>query len=248
MSHSPECNDLPRHVAIIMDGNGRWAQARGLPRIEGHQRGYQSVRAVVECAGEMGIEVLTLWMFSSDNWKRPREEVDALMMLFEEGLNREIDELDQRSVAVRHLGRKEGLPPSLQAALAAAQERTRNNTGLVLCFAINYGGREEIADAVKRLADDVLARRLSPDQVDEEHITSRLYFSDLPDVDLLIRTGGDCRISNFLLWEMAYSELYLSPVMWPDFGAEEFKQAVEDYGRRERRFGGVPAASRGDLG
>jgi len=232
-------DNLPRHIAIIMDGNGRWAQKRHLPRTEGHKAAVQSVRDVVEICGEIGIEVLTLYSFSTENWKRPRSEIRVLMAILREQLRRERERLNRNNVQVRAIGDVEVLPPSVLRELEKTIEQTKDNTGLKLVLALNYGGRKEITRAVKMIADEVKSGRLSPDEIDEDLISSHLYTCDLPDPDLLIRTSGEMRVSNFLLWQIAYTELYITPVLWPDFRKRHLLEAVIDYQKRERRFGGI---------
>jgi undecaprenyl diphosphate synthase len=234
---------IPRHLAIIMDGNGRWARQRGLPRLEGHRRAEQAVREVVEAAGESGIGHLTLYTFSAENWRRPEEEVRALMRLIEFVAGKEIGKLHEKGVRLRILGRMDELPVSLQEELRRDVLLTRNNTGLNLNLALNYGGRAEIVDAARRLAARVAAGQLQPEEITETAFAAELYCPELPDPDLLIRTGGDLRISNFLLWQCAYSEIWVTPTLWPDFGRAELGRALHDYQARERRFGGVPLSS-----
>lgn len=230
---------LPRHIAVIMDGNGRWATQRGLPRIMGHQAGSESVRRVVEGCRLLGIEILTLYTFSVENWRRPADEVQALMHLIETVIRREIDALDEAGVRVEVLGRVHELPPSLQEELRRDVERTRHNKDLILNLAINYGGRAEIVDAARTLARAVKEGRLDPDAIDEETFARALYTRSLPDPDLLIRTAGEQRISNFLLWQIAYTELWVTDIPWPDFGQRELFQAVADFQHRQRKFGGL---------
>ena len=230
---------LPRHVAVIMDGNGRWARSQGRPRLEGHRASRQSVRETVRACRELGIGFLTLYTFSAENWGRPPAEVAALMTLIEETLKAEIAELHENRVAVIHLGARDGLPASLLVAMDGAAELTRHNTGLKLYLAINYGGRQEIAAAAAALAREVMAGRLSLEEITEENLRKRLYRPELPDPDLLVRTGGDLRISNYLLWQMAYTEIYVTPVLWPDFRKLHLLEALLDYQGRQRRFGGV---------
>lgn len=229
----------PRHVAIIMDGNGRWARARGLPRVMGHRAGIRSVRAVVEAAREQGIEVLTLYCFSVENWKRAREEVDTLMRLLDEYLRRELPTLLKNHVGLHVIGRVDGLPPTVQEHLRAVMAKTRPGAKMILNLALNYGGRAEILEAVRRVAAEVQAGTLHPAQIDEALFSRYLYTDGLPDPDLLIRTSGELRISNFLLWQISYTELYITPTCWPDFGKPEFLAALAEYQRRERRFGGA---------
>ena len=228
---------LPRHIAIIMDGNGRWARRRHRPRISGHQAAPKSVRAVIEAAAELGVRALTLYTFSAENWQRPRKEVTALMGLIERNLRRELAELKTKGVRVRHLGRKEELPSSLRRVLAQAEEATAGNTRLQVNLAINYGARREIAQAAASLARAAQAGKLSPDEIDEEAFSQALYLKEMEDPDLLIRTGGEMRVSNFLLWQIAYAEIWVTPVLWPDFRRIHLLQALVDYQRRKRRFG-----------
>ena len=233
---------LPRHVAIIMDGNGRWARARGLPRVMGHRAGIRSVRSVVETARKLGIEALTLYCFSVENWKRSRDEVEMLMRLLDDYLGRELPTLLKNQVGLNVIGRMEGLPTKIQAHLKGVILKTRPQARMILNLALNYGGRTEILDAVQRVALDVQAGRLDPKAIDEATFSRYLYTDGLPDPDLLIRTSGELRISNFLLWQISYTELYITPTLWPDFGREEFLQALAEYQRRERRFGGETEA------
>lgn len=230
---------IPAHVAIIMDGNGRWAKARRLPRIMGHREGMKSVRAVVETARKVGIKVLTLYAFSKENWQRPKEEVSFLMRLLAEYLQKEVDELHEKDIQIRAIGELELLPQEVQGLLREAMEKTRKNQGLILNLALSYGGRAEIVQAARALARACLAGRLRPEEIDEKLFSSYLYTHDLPDPDLLIRTSGELRLSNFLLYQCAYTELYFTPVLWPDFREKEFLEALKDYQRRERRFGKI---------
>jgi undecaprenyl diphosphate synthase len=232
---------IPRHIAIIMDGNGRWARRRGQPRIEGHRQGDTSVGEMIEACRDWGVEYLTLYTFSAENWRRSAEEVQALMLLIELVARREIDTLDQKDVRIHVQGRMDELPDSLREELERDCARTRDNQGLNLVLAINYGGRREIVDAARQLARQVSEGSLRPDEIDEERFSDALYLSGLPDPDLLIRTGGEMRISNFLLWEIAYSELYVTPVLWPDFRRDHLAEAIREFQHRERRFGAVPA-------
>ena len=230
---------LPEHVAIIMDGNGRWAQRRGLARVEGHRAGVERVDEIVEAASRIGIKYLSLFAFSTENWNRPKEEVDFLMELFALYLDAKREKLLSGNVRLNVMGRVWELPEKVQKKVAEVEEATRSCTGLVLNLAVNYGGRGEIVDAAKRIAEAVLAGRIGPDRLTEELFSSYLYDTWIPDVDLLIRTGGELRISNFLLWRLAYAELYFTPVLWPDFTEDEFRRAIEDFTRRERRFGAL---------
>jgi len=230
---------LPRHVAIIMDGNGRWAKQRGLPRIMGHRAGQKSVHAVVKAASDLGVQFLTLYTFSAENWRRPSEEIEALMELIAAALREELRELEAENVQVRAMGRVEGLPKPVRDEFAAAYERTRNNDGLKLNIAVNYSGRWEIVDAVKRLAERVAKGELAPEAIDEASFASALYRPEVPDPELLIRTSGENRISNYLLWQIAYSEIYVTPTLWPDFRGIHLLEAIVDYQKRERRFGAI---------
>ncbi len=230
---------IPAHVAVIMDGNGRWAKMRSLPRIAGHRAGMKTVKEIVKAADEIGIKYMTMYAFSTENWKRPREEVDFLMKLPQEFLSTELDELVERNVRICMVGSKEELPSHTLQALELAEERTRNNSGLQLNFALNYGSRKEIVRAVAEIAARVQAGELTPEQVDEEAINRYLYTSDIPDPDLLIRTSGEIRLSNFMLWQLAYTELWFTDVLWPDFSREHFYQAIAEYQGRARRYGAV---------
>ncbi|BAS27527.1 isoprenyl transferase [Limnochorda pilosa] len=230
---------LPRHVAIIMDGNGRWAQQRGLLREAGHERGTEALRRVVRACVERGIPYLTVYAFSTENWERPRREVAALMRLLDRVLVREVDELAARGVRVQVLGRRDGLSRALLHRIERACRRTEANGALVLSVAWNYGGRAEIVDAARALAREVAAGRLEPEAIDEALFAGRLYSAGIPDPDLVIRTGGEYRISNFLLWQVAYAELWVTPVLWPDFTEEHLDAALDAYRRRSRRFGRV---------
>jgi undecaprenyl diphosphate synthase len=232
---------VPRHVAIIMDGNGRWARDRMLPRPLGHRSGMKSVREVVEGAIEVGLEVLSLFAFSQENWQRPAGEVSALMSLLEEYIQREADELDRQGVQVRMLGELERLTPAAAAAVDRVMKQTAHNTKLRLNLFISYGARAEIVRAARLLAAEVAAGSRKPQEIDEEAIASKLFTADCPDPDLLIRTSGEQRISNFLLWQVAYTELYISSVLWPDFRRRELYGAILDYQNRDRRFGRVSA-------
>jgi len=230
---------LPKHVAIIMDGNGRWAQKRKKPRIEGHRSAMSSVHAVVETCGELGIEVLTLYAFSTENWKRPRIEVNALMLLLREQLRKEIDELNEKNVQLRVIGHIDRLPKRVLGELKNSIERTKNNTGLILNLAISYGSRLEIVQAAQRIAQDAKEGKIDIEEIGEEQFSNYLYTAGLPDPDLLIRPGGEMRISNFLLWQLAYAELYVTPTLWPDFRGQELLVALISYQQRQRRFGGI---------
>jgi undecaprenyl diphosphate synthase len=231
------CPEIPRHIAIIMDGNGRWAARRGLPRLAGHQHGTDNIRRITTAAAEIGVEYLTLWAFSTDNWRRPRDEIEGILQILAGVIERETEELDRQGAQLRHIGSLEGLDPQLQAAVRAAVDRTRTNDRLILTLAFNYSGRQELLAAIKSL----LASGVPAAAVDEETVQKHLFTRDLPDPDLIIRTSGEHRISNFLLWQSAYSELFFTPTLWPDFGPEDLLEAVTEFGRRERRFGGVPS-------
>ena len=233
--------NVPRHVAIIMDGNGRWARERMMPRPMGHRSGMKSVREVVEGSIELGIEMLSLFAFSQENWQRPPSEVGALMSLLEEYVGREADELEKQGVRVRVLGELDRLSPSAASAVERVVRQTERGDRLVCNLFISYGSRAEIVRAARLLAREVAEGRLAPEEIDEEALAARLFTADCPDPDLLIRTSGEQRISNFLLWQLAYAELYMSPVLWPDFSRRELFAAVVDFQNRERRFGRVTA-------
>ncbi len=233
---------VPRHVAIIMDGNGRWAQQRKLPRIEGHRAGAESVRAIVRACGELGVEYLTLYAFSSENWKRPKLEVRALMHLLEFYLQQEIPELNKNNVRLAAIGRLHELPASAQKQLQKSIDALAKNTGLTLVLSLSYGGRAEIVDAVRSIVREMKANHLDVADIDEKVISRHLYTRGIPDPDLLIRTSGEMRVSNFLLWQISYAEIYVTDTLWPDFRKPALVEAVEDYGKRHRRFGRVLAA------
>jgi undecaprenyl diphosphate synthase len=230
---------LPRHVAVIMDGNGRWATRRGLPRVAGHQQGVTAVRSLVRTAGEIGIEFLTLYAFSSENWNRPSDEVSTLMTLLERSIDRELPELMARNVRFRVIGRRGGVPPAVQRRIDRVVEATSRNTGLTLLMAFNYGGRDELVDACRALARQAATGALRPEDIDEGVLGRALYTGGVPDPDLLIRTSGEMRVSNFLLWQIAYTELWVTSTLWPDFGPRELYLAVADFQQRDRRFGRV---------
>lgn len=229
--------NIPTHIAVIMDGNGRWARKRALPRHAGHKSGVNSVRRTIELAAEHGIKYLTLFAFSSENWARPREEVSKLMSLFVEALQREVDELHRNNVRLEFIGAREQLQPGLIDKIAVAEEKTAANTGLHLLVAVAYGGRWDITRAIRALARRVSDGELRPQDIDDEMVGSELQLGHVPDPDLLIRTGGEQRISNFLLWNLAYAELYFCDALWPDFGDQEFEDALEFYAVRQRRYG-----------
>ena len=234
----------PAHVAIIMDGNGRWAAARGLPRVEWHRRGVEAVRRIVRDAADLGIRYLTLYSFSSENWSRPASEVAELLGLLKRFIRKDLAELHRNNVRVRIIGERDGLAPDIRVLLAEAEEVTRRNTGLTLVVAFNYGARDELARAVRSLAEDVAAGRLDAASVSEDTISRRLDTAGIPDPDLIIRTSGEQRLSNFLLWQAAYAELVFVPQYWPDFDRAAFEAALAEYRGRERRFGGVAAKAR----
>ena len=226
---------IPRHIAIIMDGNGRWARERGLPRLAGHRAGTENIRRIIEGCVELGVEVLTLYAFSTENWRRPADEVRGLMGILGEVIERETARLHENGVQLRHIGSLDGLPSPLRERVCDAVELTRHNTRLTVNVAFNYGGRAELVDAVRRM----IADGLRPEAVSEDLISSYLQTGGLPDPDLIIRTAGELRVSNFLLWQGAYAEFYAAPVYWPDFDREQLQHAVREYGRRHRRFGSL---------
>jgi undecaprenyl diphosphate synthase len=230
---------IPTHVAIIMDGNGRWAGRRGLPRIRGHQEGAESVRAILRACKKTGVKFLTLYAFSVENWVRPKDEIRGLMRLLTTFLRREEKELHENKVRLRTIGRTQDLPASVQAELKRVMKATEHYDGGTLILALSYGGRAEIADAVRKIAERVMKGELDPARIDEHVVAEHLYLPDVPDPDLMIRTSGEMRISNFLLWQLSYAELYVTDVLWPDFREEEFAKALEAYAGRQRRFGDI---------
>jgi len=230
---------VPRHVAIIMDGNGRWAQKRGLPRLAGHEQGSKSIRACVEAAIESGVEFLTLYAFSSENWKRPAAEVEGLMRLLERFLDEKVKEMQKEGVRLLTIGRTADLPPNCQRKLREAIAATSANSRLTVVLALSYSGRDEIVDAMRDLAREAVAGTISPDDIDAPLVASKLHTAGIPDPDLLIRTSGELRVSNFLLWQLSYTEIHVAPELWPDFGKQEFFVALEDYSKRSRRYGGI---------
>jgi undecaprenyl diphosphate synthase len=230
---------LPRHVAIIMDGNGRWAKRRGQPRILGHRQGAESVRLITEESARLGIQQLTLYSFSIENWKRPADEVAQLMSLYVEFLAQQLPTMQKNNIRFRQIGRQEGLSPEVIAAARHATEITAKNTGLILCLAINYGSRQEITDAVREIARKVQQGLLTPDTIDEDTISEHLYTAGMADPDLLIRTAGELRVSNYLLWQISYAELYVAEKCWPDFGVEELHAALASYAQRQRKYGAI---------
>lgn len=230
---------LPRHVAIIMDGNGRWAQKRGLPRTMGHKAGVEAIREIVKACSNLGVEVLTVYAFSTENWRRPKEEVGVLMNLLTDYLRRELNELHENRVQIRMIGDMIQLPFEAQQELRNSMKKTQNNTGLILNLALNYGGRAELTSAVRRISEAALQGTLKPEDITEETIDKALFTSGLPDPDLLIRTSGEMRLSNFLLWQLAYTEIVVTDCLWPDFNPEALLEAIRAYQKRERRFGGL---------
>jgi undecaprenyl diphosphate synthase len=230
-------SNIPQHIAIIMDGNGRWAKKKGLPRIAGHKEGVSSLKVVLKACAEIGVKYLTVYAFSTENWGRPKEEVDFLMMLFSQTIDKQIKELMGSGVRLSFLGRLHEFSPQLQKKMKEAMEETKGNKRITLNVMVNYGGRAEIVDAVKELLLEKGAEEGKQKEASEEDISARLYTRDLPDPDLLIRTANEMRISNFMLWQIAYAEIHVTPVLWPDFRKEQLIAAVEDYQKRERRFG-----------
>ena len=234
-----EQNGLPKHIAIIMDGNGRWARKRGLARVRGHIEGVKSVREITEECARRHIEQLTLYAFSSENWSRPRLEVSILMRLLRRYLIKERKTIMDNNIRFTVIGRIEALPEDVQKEIATEIKLSKNNTGMILCLALNYGGRTEIVDAARRLAQKVQEGRLLPEDISEETLKENMYTAGMRDPDLLIRTGGEMRVSNFLLWEISYTELWVTPVYWPDFRTAQLEEALRDYAGRERRYGGI---------
>jgi undecaprenyl diphosphate synthase len=230
---------IPRHVAMIMDGNGRWAARRGLPRIAGHEAGTENIRRITFAAGEIGIKYLTLWAFSTENWRRPADEVQGIIRILGEAIERETEELHRQGAQLRHIGSLDGLPEDLRKSVLDAIALTAGNDRLVLTLAFNYGGRSEVVQAVRKIVES----GVTPDCVDEELITQSLFTAGTPDPDLIVRTSGEYRMSNFLIWQAAFAELHFTPVLWPDFGPDELRAAVLDFSRRERRFGDISAAA-----
>ena len=232
---NPNTKHIPTHVAIIMDGNGRWANKRKLPRLAGHKAGTDNIHRIIKCLTDSGVKHVTLYVFSTENWSRPSQEVDGLMRLIEESIDNEVQSLHANGVRLLHIGRRDGVSQRLQNKVTQAIELTKNNRTLSVCIAFNYGSRAEIVDAIKRMIGEGIAA----DKVDEALVSKYLYTADIPDPDLIIRTGGEMRTSNFLLWQSAYSEYYITPTLWPDFGLDELEQALAAFGGRERRFGGL---------
>jgi len=240
MSESDHSPIIPGHVAVVMDGNGRWAKKRFLPRSAGHHAGVSATRAIVENCDQLGIKALTIFAFSSENWKRPKKEVDSLMSIFISTLRNEMQKLKKQNVCVKFIGERTAFPKELQSVINETEIQTADNTGLDLTIAANYGGRWDIAEACKSIAKKVSSGELSVDDIDESLMSEQTCLSDLPEIDLFIRTGGERRISNFLLWQMAYTELYFTETLWPDFNAASLDDAVAWYGTRQRRFGKTP--------
>lgn len=232
-------NEIPTHVAVIMDGNGRWAKNKGWPRIAGHKAGMDTLREIISCADEIGIKVMTFYAFSTENWKRPPWEVKFLMKLPEEYLQKELRTLIEKNVVIKAIGDLSRLPKQTLDAVYHALESTRNNTGLTINFALNYGGRAEIVDAAKQIAQKVVEGKLDINEIDNHIFAEHLYMCGTPDPDLLIRPSGELRISNFLLWQMAYTEMWFTKILWPDFNREHFLRAINEYQKRDRRFGGI---------
>jgi len=234
-----ESKILPRHIAIIMDGNGRWAQARGLSRLDGHRQGAETVRQITTTAAEIGIEYLTLYAFSVENWSRPRREIQGLMRYLKEYLKSELPVMQENNIRLRAIGRIGEFPAGVQKVLSRTIEATSKNTGLTLILALNYGGRSEIVDGVREIVKGAINGDITPEMIDETFFARYLYAADIPDPDLLIRTSGEMRVSNFLLWEISYSEFWVTPICWPDFDKEVLLSAISDFQKRERRYGGL---------
>jgi len=231
-------NNLPKHIAIIMDGNGRWAKERGLPRTAGHREGTKSVKEIVRACGEFGIEVLTLFAFSSENWLRPKREINALMYYFNDALERQVEELAKNNVRFQSIGKREHFSQPLQKRIIKAEKRTEHNTGMRFILALDYGARQEIADAAMRFCEAVLRQETTPQElIDEDALRKYLYTKDIPDPDFLIRTSGEMRLSNFLLWQLSYAELYFVKKYWPDFKKKDLEEAIKEFQSRQRRFG-----------
>ena len=231
--------EIPSHVAIIMDGNGRWASQHHLPRLSGHEAGRKSVKAVAQAAIDHGVRYLTLYAFSVENWQRPRDEVQGLMSLLRGVIREELNEMGKEGIRLRTIGRRQDLPEAVREELEGAIERTKANTRLDLILALSYGSRVEITEAMQAMGREIKAGKLDPEKITEETVSANLYTEGIPDPDLLIRTSGEMRISNFMLWQISYAEIYVTPVLWPDFGKDEFAKALADYAGRDRRFGGI---------
>ena len=232
-------NKLPEHVAIIMDGNGRWAKKRSISRVRGHQQGAEAVRKIVRTNREIGIPWLTLYAFSEENWKRPKREIGALMKLLKRFLKGELEEMQENGIRLQSIGRIEKLPEDTREILLDVMDQTASNKDMVLTLALSYGGRQEILDAIRKIGAEIERGQISADEISEQLISNSLYSSEMPDPELLIRTSGEYRVSNFLLWQIAYTEIYITPTLWPDFGRDEYIEAIQNFQRRERRFGGT---------
>jgi len=233
---------IPKHIAFIMDGNGRWAKERGMGRTAGHREGVKRVKEIIRGAGGLGIEVITFFAFSTENWSRPKNEVNLLMRYLDNFLDKEVIEMHKNNMRLLIIGRSDPIPKYLQAKIKKAQEKTSGNTGLKVILALNYGGRQEIVDAAKRFAKEVLAGKVDADSLETEQFSRYFYAANIPDPDLLIRTSAEMRISNFLLWQLSYSEFYFPKKYWPDFGMDDLKEAIKEFQKRERRFGGLDAS------
>ncbi|MBI4707399.1 MAG: isoprenyl transferase [Candidatus Omnitrophica bacterium] len=236
--------NIPKHVAIIMDGNGRWARNKGFPRTAGHREGIKRVKEIIKAAGELGVKVVTFFAFSAENWSRPKKEVDALMRYLDNFLDKEIAGLDKNNIRFMVIGRQDPIPAGLLQKIKNAELKTKNNSGLTIVLALNYGARQEISDAAKKIAQAVIEGRLKVSDVDVDLFGSYLYTKGLPDPDLLIRTSGQMRVSNFLLWQLSYAEFYFPDKFWPDFRRADFEEAISEYQKRERRFGGIDAGKK----
>lgn len=234
-----EKNNIPKHIAIIMDGNGRWAKEHGFPRTRGHRVGINRIKEIMKAASDFGVKVVTFFAFSAENWSRPKREVELLMRSLNNFLNRQINELDKNNIRFQVIGHDDPIPKYLLAKIKEAEERTRGNTGLVVVLALNYGSRQEIVDAVKKFASSVIKDEANLEELDIDKFSNYFYTAGLPDPDLLIRTSGEMRLSNFLLWQLSYAELYFPKKYWPDFGREDLEKAIYDYQKRERRFGTI---------
>ena len=230
---------IPKHIAIIMDGNGRWAKEKGKLRVEGHKKGAENIEKIIDYSIKLGVKYLTVYAFSTENWKRPASEVNFIMKLLDRYLTNEIETFQKNNVCVRFMGSRDGLPKNVQEKMDNAVQKTKDNTGIILNLAINYGGQAEILEAVKKVASEVKDGLLSIDEINIKCFENYLYTKDLPPLDLLIRTGGDSRVSNFMLWQIAYAEIWNTEIYWPDFSSEFFLQAVKDFQKRDRRFGGL---------
>ena len=232
-------NKLPEHVAIIMDGNGRWAKKRSINRVRGHQQGAETVREIVRTSREMGLSWLTLYAFSEENWKRPQREIGALMKLLKRFLKGELEEMQENGIRLQSIGRIEKLPEDTRKVLLDVMDQTASNKDMVLTLALSYGGRQEILDATRKIGAEIEKGNISADEISEQLISNSLYSEEMPDPELLIRTSGEYRVSNFLLWQIAYTEIYITPTLWPDFSKDEYLEAIQDFQKRKRRFGGT---------